>query len=421
MADHRLALREDALTSGELGATAAQTVVVALAPVLLSRHTSSALAIGAAVGGEGIFAFLLPVWVGALSDRLSARRGSALGGRMTVVGGAALLLAAAVGATPFFRGYLPISAAALVSFAALHAFLTPFWALTVDAVPDERRARVQGTRGIFRAAGLAYGLVAAGLLFGIWPPLPFLVAGALVLGTTGLTALAARSFPPRGPRRATAVGEAWRALLRNRPALWVLAADACWNAAVDGIRPYVFLYAQRVLGTTIAQTSLGLMVLVGTLGAGSWVAGRLGDRHDRASLLWAASLGLAAAFAVGFAVRDLRAALVLAAVAGCAASFVMTLPYPLYAGLVGEEAAGQNTGLYVASVTVGRIGAPVLVGGAVDLAARVMPRTQGYPAMWLVAAALAAAGGLCVRQARAPRAATGRGAPGAAPPRAADR
>jgi MFS family permease len=389
-----------ALTSGELGAVAAQTVMVALLPVLLARTTSSALWVGVAIGGEGAFALLFPFWAGTLSDRIPARLARRFGRRMVVVGGAALVLAGAVAMTPFVSGYWALAAVAFVAFAGLHAYLTPFWALLIDAVPEGRRGRVQGMRGVLRSAGLAYGLVAAGLLFGLWPPLPFLVAAALVLTTTALTWAAERASARWTEQRAFPAHGAWRALARNRPALWLLGADACWNASVDGIRPYCFLYAQRVLGTTVSQTSLGLALLVGSLAAGSWVVGRLGDRRDPARILELSSAALVLAFVAGFLVRDVRAALALAAVAGVSASAIMTLPYPLYSRLVGDAAAGEYTGIYVVSVTVGRIASPVLVGGAIDVSSRWLPRTGGYPVMWLVSAALAAGGWACIRRSR---------------------
>jgi MFS family permease len=392
-------LNQYALTAGELGATAAQTVMVALLPVLLVGHAPSAVWIGVAIGGEGVFALLLPFWSGALSDRLPDGLTRLFGRRMVVVGGSALVLAGAVATTPFLSGYWPLAAAAFVSFAGLHAYLTPFWALLIDIVPDERRGRVQGVRGVLRSLGLAYGLVGAGLLFGIWQPLPFLVAAAAVLATTALSWAAVLAKPgARAAPRREALSGAWRALLRNRPATWLLAADAFWNASVDGIRPYFFLYARRVLGTTVAQTSLGLVLLVTGLGVGSWLAGRLGDRYDRLRILEISSAALTLAFALGFLARSVPVALAVAAAAGLAAAGIMALPYPLYATMMGDRATGEHTGLYVVSVTIGRVAAPLLVGGAIDVAARWMPRSKGYPVMWLLSAAFAAGGWLCVRR-----------------------
>ena len=111
-----------------------------------------------AVGGEGVFALALPFWSGTLSDRLPRRIARRLGRRMAVVAGATLVLAGAVAVAPFLPSYWALAGAALLAFAGLHAYLTPFWALLIDAVPDSRRGRVQGMRGLMRSAGLAYGL-----------------------------------------------------------------------------------------------------------------------------------------------------------------------------------------------------------------------------------------------------------------------
>ncbi len=411
-------LREYALTSGELGAVSAQTVVVALLPVLLASYAPSNLWIGFAVGGEGIFALLLPFWSGAVSDRLPRRIVQRLGRRMPLLLAAAPVMAAALAAAPFLSGYWPLAAAAFLCFAALHAYLTPFWSLLIDAVPDRRRGRVQGMRGVFRALGLGYGLVAAGLLFGAWRPLPFLVAAALVLATTGATWLAARGArtrelpPPRG-----GVQEAWKALARNKPAFWLLGANALFDAAVDAIRPYVFLYARRVLGTTVWQTSMGLLLLVAGLGVGSYIIGHLGDRYDRVRILEFSVAALALAFVAGYFARSIPVALAVGAAAGIGAAGVMALPYPVYAKLVGEEATGENTGIYVVAVSFGRILAPLLAGGVVDIAARWDTRYRGYPAMWLVAAFLAGLGWLALR--RSARFSRRRGRRSEAPPRQA--
>ncbi len=396
---------ELALVAGELGAVAAQTVLVALLPVLLARAGATPLWIGLAVGGEGAFALLLPFWSGALSDRAPRRLAQRFGRRMIVAAPAALVLAGAVAIAPFAPGYAWMAVAAFFAFAGLHAFLTPFWALLVDDVPPDRRAAVQGVRGIFRSGGLAYGLVAAGLLFAAWPPLPFLVAAALVLGTTAVTWSAERATrrDPHGARRGT-LRASWRAVVTDRAALWLLVADALWNASVDGIRPYFFLYARHALGIEVSRTSLGLALLVASLAAGSWVVGRLGDRLDRHRLLVVSSAILALAFAGGFVARHVAGVLAIAAIAGAAAAAIMTLPFPLFTSLVGDHAAGENTGIYEVSVTVGRVASPLLVGGAIQAAARWGVRGDGYPAMWLVVSALAAGGGACAwRSARARR------------------
>ena len=51
----------------------AMSVLTTYAPLLLGEATSSASAIGLAIGAEGLFALFLPLLVGSLSDRTSTR------------------------------------------------------------------------------------------------------------------------------------------------------------------------------------------------------------------------------------------------------------------------------------------------------------------------------------------------------------
>lgn len=68
---------------------------------------------------------------------------------------------------------------------------------------------------------------------------------------------------------------------------------------------------------------------------------------------------------------------------------MMTLPYPLFATMVGKHDTGKYAGVFVVSISLGRVGAPMFVGGAIDIGARFMPATKGYPMMWPAAAVFA--------------------------------
>ncbi|MDX1674920.1 MAG: MFS transporter, partial [Longimicrobiales bacterium] len=266
----RRALQEYGLTAGTLGSTAGQTVMVVLLPVLLARYTDSATLIGFAIGGEGIVAILVPYWIGAASDHLPRSMAKRFGRRTFFLLLTAPLMAASVVVAPFLTGFWPIAGAALIFFLTLHGFLAPLWALMVDEVPHERRGRVQGVRGALHSAGLAFGLVAGGLLFSLWEPLPFITAAALILVTTGITYLSApRTETPGHEGDASDVLKVWRRL-KGRPAVsWMLLGNALWSSGVDGIRPYIFLFATVVLGINVAQTSLLLVVIVAGLGIGA--------------------------------------------------------------------------------------------------------------------------------------------------------
>lgn len=382
--------------------------MVVLLPVLLRDDAPSAFWLGFAVGGEGVFVLAVPFVIGALSDRLPASLTRRFGRRSFFLLAAAPFMAAAVAATPWIDGYWPTVAVAFVFFLALQIFTTPLWALMVDAVPDERRAGVQGIRGAFRAAGLAYGLVAGGLLFSVWEPLPFLLAALLIVVGTAGTVVAATRLHASAEREAPDPGiggvkEVFAELRRKGDATRMLLANALWNGAVDGIRPYFFVFAAVVVGINTAVTSAGLIFLVVGVGIGSIVIGRFGDRYDRVRLLMAGGAILCGAMIGGFFMRSLLVAIPILLGAGVGAAAIITLPYPLYTSLTDERRAGQHTGVFVVSLGLGRLASPMIVGAAIDFARRWLPDTEGYPAMWLVAAALAAAGLFTLRKVDDPR------------------
>ncbi len=392
-------LREYAITAGTLGSTAGQTLMVAVLPVLLARYTKSAMWIGFAVGGEGIFALLVPYWIGLASDRLPMPLARRFGRRSFFLMATAPFMILALAVAPFLDGYWPLAGAAFLFFCALHGYLTPLWALMVDAVPDERRGRVQGIRGALHAAGLAFGLVASGLLYSIWNPLPFLLGAVLIAITTAITVIAApaevrttATHHADGKERPREALRIWSEL-KSRPSIrWFLFANALWSGAVDGIRPYIFLFATIVVGITLAQTSMVLSILVVGAGIGAIVLGRLSDRIDRTKLLQIGGAITTGAMLYGFFVRDMNSVFILLLAAGVGAAALIALPYPIFAGLVGTEAIGRYTGLYILTIGLGRILAPMAVGAAIDAARTWLPEQRGYPVMWPVAGLMSALG-----------------------------
>lgn len=394
-------LREYGLTAAELGASGGQTVMVALLPLLLSEHTSSTTLIGAVIAGEGVFAILVPYVVGRASDRLPEGPTRRFGRRNFFLLLAAPVMAAALVAAPFLGSFWLMSGAAFLFFAALHAFLTPLRALVVDSVPEERRGRVQGVLGAFHAGGLGFGLVAGGLLFSAWRPLPFLVAAALVVATTFATYGATpRSSHEHDPQEERSEKGFWKEMAARPRVRWFLAANALWSGAIDGIRPFIFLFATAVVGVSVSGASGLLAVLLVGVGLGSVLTGRLGDRYGKARVLLAGTLVTGAVMLGGLMVRDVLTAAVLLLPVGLAAAALISLPYPVYAELTEGQALGRATGVYNVSIGLARIAAPLMVGAAIEHARPLFPDHDGYPAMWGVAGLMALAAGLALWRTR---------------------
>lgn len=386
-------LREYGLTSGTLGSNGAQTIMVVLLPVLLQPHAPSTVWIGMVIGSEGLLAMLIPLWIGTLSDLMPDRWAERYGRRALFLWITAPVMAAALIVTPFLDGFWLPAAGAFLFFAALHGHTTPLWALMIDAVPDERRAPVQGVRGAFQAGGLAFGLIGGGLLFALWEPLPFLVAAALVLASTWLTVVAApedrsaRRWDPDGDLHGEGGSKSsfWKRFAARPAVLWFLVANALWTGAVDGIRPFIFIFALVVLGITMAEASLVLGVLLGGLGLGAILIGRIGNRYGRWKVLAICASATGVAMLLGFFVRDVPSAIALLAVAGLAAAAFIALPFPLFSTLAGEAAAGRQTAVYIVSLGLARLVTPILIGAAIDIGTPLVPEYAGYPLMWPVA------------------------------------
>lgn len=186
-----------------LGLSSAATTLDAYVPVLARELTSSRAVIGALVGGEGFVSLLLPIWIGAASDRVETR----LGARLPFMLGTAPIAALALACMPFARS-LPVLAVAVgIHYLAYFTYYAPYRALESDLVSRQHSGRANAVVGIFRALGMGGGLVGGALLLQLWRPLPFWGAAAILILTTaisvvGLRRLVARKSPDgRGDRR----------------------------------------------------------------------------------------------------------------------------------------------------------------------------------------------------------------------------
>lgn len=389
------------VTAGELGAAGGQTLIAALLPVLLAPHAPSTFWIGAVIASEGLFALVVPYLSGAISDSLPPRF-QIFGPRRTLLALATPVMATALVLIAFLDGFWALSTAAVLYFFSLHAFSTPLRALFIDLTPEARWGRVQGALGAFHLGGVGYGLVAGGLLYGLWRPLPFLIAAGLVLLLSSLTLLSAHRL-----RQAAAPADRstdhrreeaeplhrqelrfWRDLLRRSETRRFLIANVLWNAGTEGIRPFLFLFATVVLGITVQTASLALIAFLVATAVGSILVGYLGDRFGRSRLLLLGAIGTGLVMLPGYFIRDLPALIVLLVPAGIGAAALVSLPYPVFEEMAGEEDVGRSTGAFFASVGIARLTAPLLVGAAIDLAQGWLPAEEGYPIMWPITGAL---------------------------------
>jgi MFS family permease len=375
-----------------LGALALPTFALALgisvlttyAPLLLGEATSSAGAIGVAIGAEGAFALFLPLLVGSLSDRTRTR----LGRRIPYALVGVPLLVAPLVILPFAHGYAETMALVSLFFVGYFVYYPPYQALFAELVPAAQQGSAQGWQGVMRGLGLGAALVGGGLLLTVWTPLPFvLAAGAVVLATVvlvrevrgrererRLTLVAAPTVPGPGVLR----------LIRERSDVRAfVAANALWELSFMGLKTFIVLFVVKGLGESVGTASAVIGVVAGAYVVASFGAGRLADavglhRLMHASL-WVYGVGLL----VGTGFSSLGPLLVGLPFVALAGAVVMTLPYGMLAQMTPAGAEGALSGLFGFSRALGAVLGPIVVGVAIDVLAPVFPATNGYGAMWI--------------------------------------
>jgi MFS family permease len=373
-----------------LGALALPTFALALgisvlttyAPLLLGEATSSAGAIGIAVGSEGAFALFLPILIGSLSDRTRSR----LGRRLPYALIGVPLLVAPLVILPFAHSYAETVALVSLFFIGYHVYYPPYQALFAELVPISHQGRAQGWQGVMRGVGLGVALVAGGLLLSVWTPLPFLLAaGAAVLATVVLVReVRGRDRTLPVPTRPKLPSPGVLRLVRERPDVRAfVAANALWELSFMGLKTFIVLFVVKGLDESVGTASAVIGVVAGAYVIASFGAGRLADalgihRLMRVSL-WVYGVGLL----VGAGLSSLDSFLIGLPFIALAGAVVMTLPYGILAGMTPVGAEGALSGLFGFSRALGAVLGPIVVGVAIDVLAPVFPATNGYGAMWV--------------------------------------
>jgi Na+/melibiose symporter-like transporter len=363
----------------------ALTIVTTYLPVFIAELTGPALT-GVVIGSEGLLALFVPLLVGARSDRARTR----FGRRRPFLIVAAPVAALALVLLPLTSSIAVLVVLLMAFFAAYFAYYSPYRALYPDLVPEEQRGRSQGFQGTLREIGLGGALVGGGLLLGVWQPLPFVVAAAVLLVVTAVFIHRVREPEDAASASASSSGnllDSVRLLGRADNGMgWLVVGTGMWEFALGALRTFVVLFLTVGLGLSTGFSSLVLAVVAGSVVAASIVGGKLADRLGHGRMihvaLWVYGLGILVPFFV-----QSPAALAAVPVAGFAAGIVMTLPFGMLMALMPESGHGAASGLFELSRGVGVLLGPALTGLAIHFLAPALDSTQGYAAMFPVAAA----------------------------------
>jgi MFS family permease len=367
------------------GLALAITVVSTYGPTVARQFTSSTTTIGVVIGAEGIGAILLPVPIGAWSDRLR----TPWGGRLPfVVAGTPIAVLALLGMG--IVGSMPALALAVaVFFIGYFIAYEPYRAFYPDLVGDEVAGRAQSTQAVWRGIGTGLALLGGGLLLSIGQATPFVVAAVLVGGSVGsFVALVVRDDIPdqepaaKGARESAA--EMVELLREDPPLRAFFVANALLELALGALKTFVILWLVRGLGLKLGAASLAVGIAALPILAGAAVAGKLGDRLGRRRVMAAGAIAFGAPMIVLLLTTSRPLIIAVAPIIAVGGGVMMSLPYALLQPLMPEERHGALTGYYSASRGVGVMLGPLLAGVAIQACSGLFSSTEGYAAMWAV-------------------------------------
>jgi len=375
------------LTLPTLGFSTALSLITTYLPVILDDMGVSATMIGFAIGGEGIFSALIPLWVGVLSDRIWTKR---WGRRQPFMIFAAPFMAASLMLAPFQPGYIPIAISTFVFFAAYHFYTSPYQSLLPDVTPPQHHGKVQGFQSFMRGGGMFMGMVVAGFLFYRWNPFPFILGGALVMVFTYLTVSRIQEPVPAVVSLAPRVGlwaevkRIWRSTRERKNIQRFMIATFLWESTLAALRPFIMLYFIKTLGAS-TQTGALLLGLVGVTYMVAGVAsGYMADKYGRSRIMRIGLWVYLGGCLFGTFIGDIKWAFIFLPLFGLGGSIVLTLPYAILIRLMPKEHIGQFTGMFSMMRGFANIAAPMVAGGAIDIAGKYLHDGREYSVIWLV-------------------------------------
>lgn len=334
--------------------------------VLAPKNTSQALGYLYSLGA--LPALLVPLIIGALSDRCTSRFGRrrpyiAWGGVIGIGGLSLMLMAANQLSLPlYFAGYLVLQLGMNTAIAA-------FSGIIPDQVPENQRGTASGYMAVMSNVATLIGGVGSGLLVGDNPPLVYtlliIVFGFfLILSVWGIKENRLEGPVPK-MRWKPYFRSLYQVLIDFRDFRWVWITRFLMMLGFYAVSPYILYYLRDKLG--ILQPSAEAGIVMGLILVGATISGLIGgaisDRTGRKPIVYVAS-GIMAVMILSFIFfRTLEAALVAGLLFGIGYGAYISVDWALGADVLPSkvDAAKDMAVWHVAMVLPQQI-APLISG-----------------------------------------------------------
>ncbi len=373
-----------AYSAASLGAGAFYLFANAALPLFLRPLTDSDVLIGLLSSARSIEGVVVRPLVGACSDTLRSPIGRRRPFYLVAIPLAALFLAL----TPFAPS-LGWTVAAIVLFSlCFNVAMDPYNALLADITPLHQRATLSSLATLIQFVGQV-GMTLLLALMGAQgiPPIAFALVAGLLLAGFAITAVGVRE-PPR--RSALSARHTWSEYLASlaecRDAQRFFVALFVVFFGMNGVVPFLTLYAVNEIGLTHSQALYLILVMVVVIGALAVPFGRLGDRAELAlpgtrgqlrlrigsapaykPLMVFGVLCLGAAALLGTVATSLAEVLLFEVVAGVGTSALTVLWWPMLTTLIPHDRLGVFAGLSAAVQSIALPLSVVLAGALIDL------------------------------------------------------
>ena len=367
---------------GAFGLSWSITTVAAYLPPLLDDFTQSETLIGLVLASEGLFALLVPLLVGPMSDATE----TSLGRRRPYMLLALAPMLVTLAAVAFMPDLLTAALALSAFFFAYYVYETPYRGLYPDCLHESMYGRSQGVQHLYRGAALGGALVGGGFLLAVWQPLPFVLAAGVTFAACGAVILLVHE-PRPGARRYARLrsyfAAPWRTVRRDRNVRRWLIANTAWEATFSGMRAFVVLYVIVGLDQPLYVSSVLLAVIGASYMTAAAVSARFADRFGFGNVILGASVVYGLGLLVGgFATTWHWWYFAFIAPVAVAAATVMTLAWALLFRFMGPHDHGAVTALATTTRGIGLLIGPLAVGAAIDVFHPWLEETQGYAAVW---------------------------------------
>jgi MFS family permease len=370
------------LSLGALGLAWSITTVAAYLPPILETFTSSTALIGFVLACEGIFAIVLPLVIGPMSD---ATR-TPFGRRRPYMAFAIAPMTLSLVMVAFMPSFAATAFVLFAFFFAYYIYEPPYRGLYPDLLPDSVFGRAQGAQHVMRGVAIGAALVGGGVLLAVWEPFPFVLAAGVTAASCSAVIVLTRE-PRAGRRRYERIrsylAQPFRIVKREKDVRRFLIANTAWEATFAGMRSFVVLYVTVGLDQPLYVSSAVLAVVAVGYVVAAALSGLLADRFGIARVI----LGASTVYGAGMTLAVLAHQwhwwyYVLVAPIAVAGGATMTLAWGLLFKVMPSRDRGATTGLAIVTKGVGLIIGPLAVGAVIEIFSGQLEATDGYAAMW---------------------------------------